>query len=86
GKVPLLHLATHTAGGFPLQVPDNVKNDEQLQDYLKHWQPTYQAGTHRTYANPSIGMLGVIAAKSLQMPFKSAMQNMLYPALGLSST
>ncbi|MFP3514823.1 class C beta-lactamase [Pseudomonas sp. SIMBA_077] len=86
GKVTLLHLATHTGGGFPLQVPENVKNDQQLLSYLNAWQPTYPAGTHRSYANPSIGMLGVIAAKSLNLSFTSAMQNTLYPALGLHST
>ncbi|KQB53311.1 class C beta-lactamase [Pseudomonas endophytica] len=86
GKVALLHLATHTGGGFPLQVPENVKDDQQLLSYLNAWQPTYPAGTHRSYANPSIGMLGVIAAKSLNLSFTAAMQNTLYPALGLHST
>lgn len=86
GKVTLLHLATHTAGGFPLQVPDSVHNEQQLLSYLQAWKPSYPAGTHRTYANPSIGMLGVIAAKSLKLPFVAAMQTTLYPALGLSST
>ena len=58
-------LGTHTSGGFPLQVPDDVKNNDQLMAYLKRWKPTYKAGTYRTYANPSIGMLGVITAKSM---------------------
>ena len=86
GKVTLVHLATHTAGGFPLQVPDNVQNERQLMDYLKSWKPAYPMGTQRSYANPSIGMLGVIAAKSLNMPFTQAMEQQLFPALGLNST
>uniref|UniRef100_UPI0013DFB33D serine hydrolase n=1 Tax=Pseudomonas viridiflava TaxID=33069 RepID=UPI0013DFB33D len=61
----LLNLATHTAGGFPLQVPDAVQNTEQLMDYLKAWQPSYPPGSQRTYANPSIGMLGMITAKAM---------------------
>lgn len=86
GKVTLVHLATHTAGGFPLQVPDNVQNERQLMDYLKSWKPAYPMGTQRSYANPSIGMLGVIAAKSLNMPFTQAMEQQLFPELGLNST
>lgn len=86
GQVALLHLATHTAGGFPLQVPDTVQNDRQLQDYLTAWQPTYPAGTQRSYANPSIGMLGVIAAKSMKQTFSYALQKTLFPALGLDNS
>lgn len=86
GNVALLHLATHTAGGFPLQVPDEVQNERQLMDYFKAWKPHYPAGTQRTYANPSIGMLGMIAAKSMNLPFVQAMQDTLFPALGLNNS
>ena len=86
GKLTLVHLGTHTGGGFPLQVPDAVRNDAQLMDYLKAWRPQYPAGTYRTYANPSIGMLGVVAAKSLGEPFANAMEKTLFPKLGLSHT
>nr|CBI71185.1 beta-lactamase [uncultured bacterium] len=86
GKVPLYHLGTHTPGGFPLQVPDNIKNDDQMMSYLKNWKPAYKAGTTRTYANPSIGMLGVIAAKSMNEDFTALMEGTLFPALGLAST
>lgn len=85
-KVTLLELGTHTAGGFPLQVPDDVHDTAQLMDYFKHWKPRYAPGTLRTYANPSIGMLGMIAAKSLQMPFDVAMQKLVFSKLGLSNT
>ena len=82
----MIHLATHTAGGFPLQVPDSVQNERQLLDYLKGWQPVYPTGTQRSYANPSIGMLGVIAAKSMNLPFTQAMEQQLFPQLGLTSS
>lgn len=85
-KLTLVHLGTHTGGGFPLQVPDAVRNDAQLMDYLKAWTPKYPAGTYRTYANPSIGMLGVVAAKSLGEPFTKAMEKTLFPKLGLTHT
>ena len=86
GKITLTHLATHTAGGFPLQLPDSVQNQSQLMSYLKDWKPVYPTGTQRSYANPSIGMLGQIAAKSMNMPFTQAMEQQLFPALGLKST
>ncbi|MDF2642473.1 MAG: beta-lactamase [Pseudomonas sp.] len=86
GKVPVYHLATHTAGGFPLQVPDKIQNTDQLMDYFKAWQPQHLAGTHRSYANPSIGLLGVTAARSMNMPFEQAMEQRLFPALGLNDT
>ncbi len=86
GDVTLMHLGTHTAGGFPLQVPDSVKTEPQLLAYLKAWKPAYKAGTHRTYANPSIGMLGYVTAKAMGQSYDSAMQDVLFPALGLKST
>ena len=67
-------------------MPDAVKNNDQLMAYLTRWQPTYKAGTYRTYANPSIGMLGVIAAASMKRDFAELMEGELFPALGLTST
>jgi beta-lactamase class C len=85
-KVTLINLATHTAGGFPLQVPDEVQNNDQLMAYLQAWQPQYPVGSKRTYANPSIGMLGMITAKAMNLPFELAMQQQLFPKLGLSNS
>ena len=86
GNVTLIGLATHTAGGFPLQVPDDVQNDAQLMDYLIAWQPVYPQGTQRSYANPSIGMLGVITAKRMHLPYTQALQDQLLPALGMKNS
>ena len=86
GNVTLIGLATHTAGGFPLQVPDDVQNDAQLMDYLIAWQPAYPQGTQRSYANPSIGMLGVITAKRMHLPYTQALQDQLLPALGMKNS
>lgn len=85
-KVTLLNLGTHTPGGFPLQLPDDVTNDAQLMEYFRYWKPTYAPGTYRTYANPSVGLLGMIAAKSLHQDFTDLMQGMLFPALGMRNT
>ena len=85
-KVTLINLGTHTAGGFPLQVPDNVQNNEQLMGYFSAWQPQFAPGTHRTYANPSIGLLGMIGARSLNLSFEEAMQTRLFPKLGMGNS
>lgn len=85
-KVSLINLATHTAGGFPLQVPDEVQDNRQLMDYFKAWQPSYPAGTQRTYANPSIGALGMITAASLGVPFATALEQQLFPELGMHNS
>ncbi|MFJ3464478.1 AMZ family class C beta-lactamase [Achromobacter spanius] len=85
-KLTLVNLGTHTTGGFPLQVPDDVRDNAQLMQYLKAWKPEHAPGTYRSYANPSIGMLGVVAAASLKQPFAQAMEKDLFPKLGLSST
>ena len=86
GRVPLLDLGTHTAGGLPLQVPDDVTNDAQLMQYFAHWRPAGPPGTIRTYSNVSIGTLGLIVAKSAQQPFATLMEARLLPSLGLHHT
>ena len=85
-KVTLIQLATHVTGGFPLQLPDQVKTPQQLTDYYRTWQPQYPANTQRTYANPSIGLLGIATARALDVPFKTAMQRNIFAPLGLSNT
>src|ERR1700722_2127585 len=45
GDVTLLSLGTHTAGGFPLQLPESIRTEDQLMEYLKTWQPRYASGT-----------------------------------------
>jgi beta-lactamase class C len=86
GDVTLLNLGTHTPGGLPLQVPDNVNNIDELMQYFKQWKPAYAAGTYRTYANPGIGTLGLITAKSMGQDFDALMTQRLFPALGLQNS
>lgn len=86
GKVSLIDLGTHTAGGFPLQVPGEVTNQQQLVAWLRAWKPRYPAGTRRTYANPSIGMLGAIAAKQMGAPYAEIAEKTMFPKLGLADT
>lgn len=83
-NISLMNLGTHTAGDFPLQLPDEVSNEQQLMDYYKNWKPTHAAGTFRNYSNPGIGLLGVVTAKSMGVPFADAMEKTLFPQLGMT--
>lgn len=78
-NIRLLDLGTHTSGGLPLQVPDGITNTAELTSYFQRWKATYPAGSYRTYSNPSIGLLGVITAQSMQQPFEDALEKTLSP-------
>jgi beta-lactamase class C len=86
GEVTLLNLGTHTSGGFPLQLPPSIRTEDQLMQYLRTWRPIYQPGTYRTYANPSIGMLGLITAKSLSGDFSELLEQRVFSPLGMNNT
>lgn len=85
-QITLIDLATHSVSGFPLQLPDEVRNEQQLTDYFRAWRPQYPPRTHRTYANPSMGLLGMVAAKSLGLSYAGALQTQLLPKLGMRNT
>ncbi|MGX9938188.1 class C beta-lactamase [Advenella kashmirensis] len=86
GSVSLMQLGTHTPGGFPLQVPEQIRNNEQLMSYLQQWKPPFEKGTQRTYTNPGIGMLGLITAKAMGQDFIPLMEKQIYNGLGLNDT
>lgn len=86
GNVSLLNLGTHTPGGLPLQVPDNIQTDDQLMQYFKKWRPSCKPGTCRTYSNVSIGTLGLITAKSMNGSFESLIEQIILRPLGMTST
>lgn len=81
--ITMAELATYSAGGLPLQFPDEVESLEQMQAYYRQWTPAYQPGSHRLYSNPSIGLFGYLAASSLQQPFAQLMEQTLLPGLGM---
>lgn len=86
GDVKLLNLATHTTGGLPLQVPDNVHNTDEILQYLKSWKPAKPTGTVRTYSNVSIGALGWITARAMHGDFPTLAANHVFKPLDMTHT
>lgn len=86
GNATLINLGTHTAGDFPMQVPDAADNDAALIDYLRTWRPTGSVGTYRVYSNIGIGTLGLITAKRMGEDFAALEEQQLFPAFGLTNT
>jgi beta-lactamase class C len=84
--ISLRELATYTAGGLPLQFPDDVTDEAKMIAYFKNWRPAFPPGTRRLYSNPSIGLFGYLAAKSMGAPFDDLMRRELFSALGLART
>ncbi|VXC99996.1 Beta-lactamase [Pseudomonas sp. 8Z] len=84
--ITLLDLATYTAGGLPLQFPDEVTGQRQLLDYYRNWQAVYPPGMQRLYSNPSIGLFGHLAAASLAEPFQKLLEQDLLPQLGMQES
>ncbi|GLS17944.1 beta-lactamase [Labrys miyagiensis] len=82
-EISLIDLGTYTAGGLPLQFPAGVKDEASMLGYFRSWRPAFAPGTRRLYSNPSIGLFGYLAARSLGQPFDALMQGTIFPGLGL---
>lgn len=85
-NIQLLHLATYSAGGLPLQIPDHVNNEASLLKYYNEWQPEWAVGTKRLYGNTSLGLFGILTAKALGVSFEEAMITQVLQPLNLSHT
>ena len=85
-QATLLHLGTYTAGGLPLQFPDQVKDDEAALTYLQAWQAQTPPGTVRAYSNPSIGLLGAATAAALNDRFATLVETQLLQKFGMRHT
>ncbi|GAB1151590.1 MAG: class C beta-lactamase [Shewanella algae] len=86
GNTKLINLATYTAGGLPLQFPNEVTTNDGMLAYYKAWQPEFAAGTHRLYSNPSIGLYGYLAALSMKREFSELMEQTVLPQLAMNNT
>ncbi|KHF15206.1 beta-lactamase/D-alanine carboxypeptidase [Vibrio parahaemolyticus] len=86
GDTKLVHVATYTAGGLPLQFPNEVTNEDEMLEFYKAWKPEFKAGTQREYSNPSIGLYGYIGSLSMQADYSEMMEKTILPELGMSNT
>lgn len=85
-QATLLQLLTYTAGGLPLQVPEDIKSDADMDQYLQRWTPAYPPGSKRQYSNVSIGVFGSAVAAALGTRYADAVQSDLLPKLGMHHT
>ncbi|WP_297197313.1 class C beta-lactamase [uncultured Pluralibacter sp.] len=85
-NISLLQLATYTAGGLPLQLPDDVTSESALLRYYQHWKPEYAPGSVRQYSNASIGLFGALAVKNSGLSFDQYMQRRVLTPLKLAHT
>jgi len=81
--IKMVHLATYSAGGMPLQLPASVTDQDTLLTYLQQWQPDVAPGTQRRYSNVSLGLLGYLMIKG---EFEEAMQKNVFTPLRLTRT
>lgn len=81
--VRMLNLATYTAGGLPLQLPDEVTDQASLLRFYQNWQPQAAPGTLRHYSNASIGLFGALMVKG---DYEQAMERHVFQPLHLTRT
>jgi beta-lactamase class C len=86
GRATLLHCATYTAGGLPLQFPDAIQSEGDALNYYRGFRPAAAPGEIRRYSNPSIGLFGHAIAKASGRPFVELSQHELFAALKLDNT
>lgn len=82
-KADLLNLGTFTAGGLPLQFPQDVTDDAQMLTYFQQWEPDAVPGRQRRYSNPSIGLLGHLTALAMNRDFDDLIEREIFPKLQL---
>lgn len=84
GDARLSDLVTYSAGGLPLQFPDDVETAEDMAAFFRGWKPAAGPGEQRRYSNPSIGLAGHVTALAMGTGYAEAVEGDLFPKLGLN--
>lgn len=85
-RATILNLGTYTAGGFPLQFPDEVVTQQDMVEYFQKWQPKTKISAARQYSNPSIGLMGYVTVLAMKKPYSELIEKTLFPQLGLKQS
>jgi beta-lactamase class C len=86
-QATVLNFGTYTAGGLPMQFPDDVTDDEAgMLSFFGRFKPTAAPGQVRVYSNPSLGMFGHLAGRALQADPADVLEKQILPKLGMSNT
>ena len=85
-RASLLNLGTYTAGGLPLQFPNDVDGNADVGAYFAQWQANVAPGEQRRYSNPSIGLLGHIAAQAMGGDYAELVKTEIFGGLGLDKS
>ncbi len=85
-KATILNLGTYTAGGFPLQFPDEVVTQQDMVQYFQNWKTKTKIGEARQYSNPSIGLMGYVTALAMKKPYTELIEKTLLPQLGMTQS
>ena len=84
-RATLLHLGTYTAGGLPLQFPDDVV-EGRMASYFQQWTPSAPPGAQRRYSNPSLGLFGHLAALAMKRDFADLIEKDLFVQVGMKNS
>jgi beta-lactamase class C len=78
----LINFGTYTAG-LPLHLPNAIKTFAEAEAFLQNLKIKAEPGAVRLYSNPSVGLVGHIAALAMNANFPDLMETQLLPKLGV---
>lgn len=85
-RATILNLGTYNAGGFPLQFPDEIIQQQDMVKYFQTWQPKTKIGAARQYSNPSIGLMGYVTALAMKKSYSELIEKTLLLQLGMTQS
>lgn len=84
--ISLLDLGTYTAGGLPLQFPDDVTGQDKMVAYYRSWKPAYAPAPVGSIPTRASACSAISLLQAWAKSFDDLMEGKIFPALGLSHT